>query len=168
MTEQNDPFHKAAEDAIKEEVTVTEASHNDLNPSLFEESYENMKYLSEGTEVKADVNSSIKMIDDRTWALQSSPVSTSNLTEREIQIELLKEENIKLYALMDLSTADYTFEAQSHLANRSLEFGLNVRKSKYGWHREQLNTSIKSIQVGKAQNGGGRPNLQKLRELASR
>ena len=163
MKESNDPFTKAAEEAIKEETNVTEAS-NDINPSLYEESYENMKYLSEGTEIK---NDKVKLIDDRTWALQNSPVSTSNLNEREIQITLLKQENIELKALMDMSTADYTFEAQSHLANRSLEFGLNVRKSKFGWHREQLNTSIKSIQVGKAPNNG-RPNLQRLRELTSR
>ena len=163
MKEPNDPFTKAAEEAIKEEVTVNEGSH-ELNPSLYEESYENMKYLSEGTEVN---NENVKRIDQKLWALQNAAVSTSNITEREIQMISLKEENIKLYALMDMSTAEYTFEAQSHLANRSLEFGLNVRKSKYGWHREQLNTSIKSIQVGKAQNVG-RPNLQRLRELASR
>jgi len=163
MKEPNDPFTKAAEEAIKEEVTVNEGSH-ELNPSLYEESYENMKYLSEGTEVN---NENVKRIDQKLWALQNAAVSTSNVTEREIQMISLKEENIKLYALMDMSTAEYTFEAQSHLANRSLEFGLNVRKSKYGWHREQLNTSIKSIQVGKAQNVG-RPNLQRLRELASR
>ena len=163
MKESNDPFTKAAEEAIKEEVTVNEGSH-ELNPSLYEESYENMKYLSEGTEVN---NENVQRIDQKLWALQNAAVSTSNVTEREIQMISLKEENIKLYALMDMSTAEYTFEAQSHLANRSLEFGLNVRKSKYGWHREQLNTSIKSIQVGKAQNVG-RPNLQRLRELASR
>lgn len=61
MKEPNDPFTKAAEEAIKEEVTVNEGSH-ELNPSLYEESYENMKYLSEGTEVN---NENVKRIDQK-------------------------------------------------------------------------------------------------------
>tara|TARA_R110000824_G_scaffold247869_1_gene436932 strand:+ start:7067 stop:7549 length:483 start_codon:yes stop_codon:yes gene_type:complete len=157
-------YEETAKSALKDEILMQEGSNNDPNFSVFGEDYERVKYLSEGTERK---NPHINNIEENIFSLLTPPVATTNLNETDIKIMELRAENVIMRGLMNVGSEDYTWDAQSHIENRKMEFQLNLRKSKEGWNRELFQTSTRQVNIGQ-QAKAGRGFIQRLKDGASR
>ena len=161
-TEEN--YQSVAESAIKDEVTLQEGTQNDPNFSVFGEDYERVKYLSEGSEKHNDLT---QIIEDNIWSLYTNPVATSNLNDNDIKIMELRAENVIMRGKMNAGSEDYTWDSQSYIENRIMEFQLNLRKSKDGWNRELFQTSTRQVNIGH-QAKAGKGLIQRVKDGASR